>query len=146
MRYIAKCGHEARIDLDHFLNSKNYHKLCLSCLSAEVKAGRIQSVRHCPEMQEWRDTVFARDRYTCQVCGEKGGELNAHHLDCYALFPEKSLDVDNGVTLCANCHRTFHSFVGPKTTKKDFVVFKGIVDSASGNTEVTEENKSSSTP
>lgn len=57
------------------------------------------------EYQDWRRTVFERDDYTCQGCGERGGRLNADHIKPYSLFPALRFDVFNGRTLCADCHR-----------------------------------------
>lgn len=60
----------------------------------------------------WRLFVFSRDDYTCQVCGERGGDLEAHHLESYAENVEARLDPENGVTLCVSCHRAFHKAKG----------------------------------
>ena len=58
------------------------------------------------EYGEWRKYVFERDDYTCQECLERGGRLNAHHILPYRDYSdaEYSLDVDNGITLCVDCH------------------------------------------
>lgn len=61
----------------------------------------------------WSQTVFQRDNYTCKICGDnKGGNLNAHHLNGWNAFPEQRFDLDNGVTLCTDCHKEFHSQYG----------------------------------
>lgn len=57
---------------------------------------------------EWRKKVYERDRYTCQCCNKRGGELEAHHMDSFSDFPEKRFDVGNGLTLCKTCHRKLH--------------------------------------
>lgn len=61
------------------------------------------------EYREWRRSVFERDKYTCQDCGDKkGGNLEAHHIKPYAEYPELRTDVDNGLTLCKSCHAKVH--------------------------------------
>lgn len=60
----------------------------------------------------WRNKVFERDNYTCQVCGKYGGELEAHHLYSYSEHPEYQLSVDYGITMCKSEHKEFHSWMG----------------------------------
>lgn len=67
----------------------------------------------------WRKQVFERDDYTCQCCGKRGGKLNAHHLDGYNWCKERRFDIDNGVTLCRECHRQFHKLYGCKNNTKE---------------------------
>ena len=57
----------------------------------------------------WRNAVFKRDRYTCQICGTIGGKLNAHHIKPWAKFPEERYNIENGITLCRKCHKAVHS-------------------------------------
>jgi len=65
--------------------------------------------RNCPEYIEWRKAVYDRDNYTCQKCLDNtGGNLEAHHILPYALFPELRFEVENGITLCETCHDRYH--------------------------------------
>lgn len=64
--------------------------------------------RNKPEYFEWRIFVYERDNYTCQICGKRGGELNAHHIKPWSKFPDLRFSVDNGVTLCKKCHKYVH--------------------------------------
>ena len=67
--------------------------------------------------KEWRVSVFERDDYTCQHCGQIGGELNAHHIKQWALHPKERLNIDNGLTLCKECHIKEHKRVGKYKSK-----------------------------
>jgi len=63
--------------------------------------------------KEWRTKVFTRDNWTCQNCGKrsKAGEpvyLEAHHIKSWAKYPELRYKVDNGITLCRECHKLIH--------------------------------------
>jgi hypothetical protein len=66
-----------------------------------------------PEHRVWRHEVFTRDNYTCQNCGARSGAgnavyLQAHHIRRVADDPFSAYDVDNGKTLCLDCHRNHH--------------------------------------
>lgn len=73
----------------------------------------------------WRREVYKKDNYTCQICGDnKGGNLNAHHIDGYNWCKERRTDIDNGVTLCDICHNTFHKIYGfGNNTKEQYNEF-----------------------
>jgi predicted HNH restriction endonuclease len=48
--------------------------------------------------------------------------IAVHHKDNYKDFPAKRIDPDNGVTLCENCHTSFHKEAGYKgTTEETFL-------------------------
>lgn len=59
-------------------------------------------------MIQWRDGIFRRDHYTCQVCKRQGGTLNAHHIKKFSAFPLERLNPRNGITLCCSCHSKVH--------------------------------------
>ena len=60
-------------------------------------------------MKVWRNSVYLRDKYTCQKClDDCGGNLNAHHIYSRDTRPDKKYEIDNGITLCKECHTHFH--------------------------------------
>jgi len=72
------------------------------------------------ENDRLRNLCFERDDYTCLACKERGGELNAHHLNNYSEFVNERFDLYNLVTLCYHCHTDFHKKFGNKCKKENF--------------------------
>lgn len=71
------------------------------------------------EYREWRKWVFDRDNYTCKCCGDKSHKkhpvkLIAHHIYNWKDNPDKRYDINNGITLCEDCHLMFHILFGKK--------------------------------
>lgn len=63
------------------------------------------------EYKQWRKSVFERDDYTCQNCKNKGGMLNADHIQPYSLHPNLRYDIGNGRTLCLECHKKTDTYM-----------------------------------
>jgi hypothetical protein len=87
--------------------------------------------RESAEYQEWRRYVFERDNYSCIACGSTDTTLHAHHILNYASNPTLRVDVDNGVTLCENCHVEFHKTFGNRNNDQrqldEFIKYKSAV-------------------
>ncbi len=81
-----------------------------------------KQVRDCSKYNEWRLMVFGRDSYTCQECGRRSTYFEAHHKkEFYQILEENNIttlqaaldcdelwNIDNGITLCKECHgKTF---------------------------------------
>jgi len=70
-----------------------------------------------PEYKKWRNAVFKRDNFTCQICfgedekvlNKKKNPLEAHHIKFWSEYPDLRYDVDNGITMCDECHFGFHT-------------------------------------
>jgi len=74
------------------------------------KGGKISKevkIRHSIEYKLWRDEVFKKDNYTCIWCGKKD-ELEADHIKPFHKHPELRFEIDNGRTLCRDCHSEYH--------------------------------------
>lgn len=75
--------------------------------------------RRYKEYYIWRNEVFKRDNYTCRKCGDKrGGNLNAHHIRNYSEHSNLRTSVENGITLCEDCHKEFHIKFGYKNNNE----------------------------
>jgi len=81
--------------------------------------------RNSREYRIWRATVIRRDK-VCQICGSIK-KRHAHHLDHATYFPEKRFDPENGICLCDECHKIFHTSFKrsyrQKATREDFRQF-----------------------
>jgi hypothetical protein len=84
----------------------------------------VQRIRNHRKTRNWKRSVFKRDNFTCQKCNVRGGRLEADRhprpfrslvveitgLYGTANLHEKALeyapmwDIDNGRTLCYECH------------------------------------------
>lgn len=67
---------------------------------------------------EWRLQIFDRDNFTCQHCGIRGNDLEAHHIKPFnKIIKEYNIkkiedilncnelwDLNNGITYCTKCH------------------------------------------
>jgi hypothetical protein len=71
------------------------------------------------ESKIWRESVFIRDNWTCQKCLERGIKLNTHHINNFAEWPELRFAIDNGITLCKECHLKFHKLYGRTKNNKE---------------------------
>lgn len=67
-------------------------------------------IRTTSEYRIWRVAVFTRDDYTCQMCFERGGTLQADHIKPLSKYPELVYAIDNGRTLCISCHKNTETY------------------------------------
>ena len=77
----------------------------------------------------WAREIKQRDHYTCTICGRRGVELNAHHMNAWASYPDERYDLENGTTLCIEHHEWFHSIYGKgNNTKEEFEEYRQIIE------------------
>lgn len=77
-------------------------------------------IRNCFKYRQWRSDIFIRDDFTCVLCNKRGYQLEVDHYPKSfseifhgnkiktiekALKHEELWDINNGRTLCFNCHR-----------------------------------------
>lgn len=95
------------------------------------KGGRtplLVKIRNTIEYYTWRLNVYKRNGFRCISCQQIGKELNAHHIKAIseildenniktveeALKCKELWNVDNGVTLCIDCHKLTNNYGNKK--------------------------------
>ncbi len=80
------------------------------------------------EINLWKQSVMARDNWTCQKTGIKGGRLELHHIFNFADYPELRTSIENGITLSKESHKEFHKIYGKRNNTKqqleEFLIIK----------------------
>lgn len=69
---------------------------------------KVRTVRY----KQWVSDIFSRDNWTCQTCRVRGTYLQAHHIKAWAYYPELRYEINNGVTLCVECHKLTDNYKG----------------------------------
>lgn len=134
-------GHEFTTTYNRFQGGKR----CQKCFydynkgenhywwNAEQTLEERERKRNYPEYTQWRIKVYERDNYICQSCGNKSGNgyavlLRAHHVYNYSEHKELRTDIDNGITLCKECHEDFHNIYSRRNnTKEQLEEYLGVV-------------------
>jgi len=68
---------------------------------------------------KWRMKIFERDEFQCQKCHDnRGHNLHAHHIEPHYRNKDTRWQLNNGVTLCSECHRLYHRIFGHKRANR----------------------------
>lgn len=97
------------LDKEYVYLDRN-NELFISHWIEHLGTGEVHKKRNNYSYRKWREMVLIRDSYTCQKCGVKNN-LHVHHKKSFAKNPELRLALDNGITLCVDCHRKLHGLV-----------------------------------
>jgi len=93
-------------------------------------------IRNSAEYSFWRMSIFKRDFFTCQYCGAKNKKGEKYIFDADHIYPFSKIlddfnitsieeaisckqlwDIDNGRTLCRECHKKTDSYGSNQYTK-----------------------------
>lgn len=129
-QYLCRrCAKRYRIDWckSHNIDRKQLKKAKKVILTETERRRRIfahwrnpelDKLRETPEYKTWRIAVLERDEYTCQHCRKTGGILHAHHIKTFKMNPESRYEINNGITLCKQCHEDLHIANVDRANKK----------------------------
>lgn len=115
-KYCSRiCGGKAKIGVPPSIETRkklsDSHKGEKSHLWKGGLTKKNDSIRKSLEYKLWRESVFKRDNYTCVWCLRRGGKIHADHIKPFAYFPELRFAIDNGRTLCIDCHKTTDTYL-----------------------------------
>jgi len=82
-------------------------------------SSEVEKLRQSPAYIAWRTSVFIRDGKKCIWCGSTK-DIEADHIKPRYLFPELTLELSNGRTLCNSCHRKTPSYMNRYMKRSDF--------------------------
>jgi 5-methylcytosine-specific restriction endonuclease McrA len=68
---------------------------------------KVKSKSKAAKLFRWSRMVRGRDWFTCRRCGGPGE--HAHHIAPRSRRPDLKFSMDNGMTVCADCHLWIHS-------------------------------------
>jgi len=105
------------------VSEETREKISRSVYDYNRKAGNGETsenrkLRSSKKFSIWRRHVFKKDNWTCQKCGKRGGRLHPHHIYNFADYADLRFEIDNGITLCKKCHRSFHKIYGKRNTTR----------------------------
>jgi hypothetical protein len=112
-----------KLSSEHKANLKKHHSHSLIGENSPNWKGGVtpehNKIRDSIESKLWIHSVFARDNWTCQKYGTKGGNLTAHHILNFSSHPELRFAIDNGITLSVKAHKEFHHKYGIKNNTRE---------------------------
>ena len=94
----------------------------------------LSQIRNQYEYRQWRADVFKKDKFTCQECGIIKCNLESHHIKALSVIVKenkvKNIDhaiacaeiwnINNGVTLCIECHKKTDNYFSKAREKRIF--------------------------
>ncbi len=112
----CECGNESIVGKNTLTSG---HTRSCGCLQKEIVRNLMSGSNHynwkvdrscvadkhnSSEYNRWKLAVYERDNFRCQCCRKVGTQLNAHHILGWAKHLFQRYNLDNGITLCKDCH------------------------------------------
>lgn len=94
-------------------SAKYCSKRCMK-KNKRAKVQDMDALRNSERYKQWRLAIYKRDGFSCQSCKQVGKNLNAHHIVPVVINLDKIFDLNNGITLCKECHKLVHKNYKPK--------------------------------
>jgi len=124
---LCSCGNELSISCTDVI--RNHAKSC-GCYKIDSQSSRwygknnpkwtgisdeerkeYEKIRQTIQYRKWRTSVLEREFYSCRCCG-LDLELHVHHIKNLKDNEGLAFDIENGITLCRECHYSYHAFNG----------------------------------
>lgn len=120
--YDFVCSKHGRFTSTIMNMKNNGGKVCRKCSIERISGENhynwkgeerkeTERLRGSLESKQWRKDVFNRDHYQCICCGSKQF-ISAHHKNSFEWCIDQRFNINNGVTLCEDCHLDFHEKFG----------------------------------
>lgn len=119
------CNKEISIPKARY-ESLNHHYCSYDCWNKAREKNKLiyknlsHYLRSTSKYENWRDSILERDNFQCTKC-KSSENLQVHHIySLYKICQDNNFDIDkiledsnftninNGVTLCINCHHKVH--------------------------------------
>lgn len=70
-----------------------------------------EQLRKSIKYTNWREEILKRDKHKCVYCSSQK-DLNAYHIYSWKFYPNLRFNIDNGITVCKECHMKIHKAFG----------------------------------
>lgn len=127
---VAKLGNTYRLGKKFSHSKETKEKISYSLIGEKNpnwKGGKQnlgKMIRCLAKYKAWRIGVFSRDNWTCQECQTRGVKIHPHHIIAMSILIRKNnvksiegatncaelWNKENGITLCAECHKMTDTF------------------------------------
>ena len=111
-RELYKENHEKKLAYTRRYKKEHPEQTLRNLKSYLERLGKplnLNSTEYNYALMQWSKTIKKLDNNMCKLCDSKE-MLNAHHIQSKKEFPKIALDLDNGITLCKDCHSKTHGY------------------------------------